>query len=45
MEAMQAERDKLEEERAANARMFEELQTLKAQLEKQQSVSADKEEN
>lgn len=45
MEAMQAERDKLEEERAANARMFEELQTLKAQLEKQQSLSADKEEN
>ncbi len=33
MEEMQAERVKLEEERAANAKMLEELQTLKAQLE------------
>ena len=33
MEEMQAERDKIEEERAANAKMLEELQALKAQLE------------
>lgn len=33
MEEMQAEREKIEEERAANAKMLEELQALKAQLE------------
>ncbi len=33
MEEMQAERTKIEEERAANAKMLEELQALKAQLE------------
>lgn len=33
MEEMQMERDKIEEERAANAKMLEELQALKAQLE------------
>jgi len=33
MEAMQAEREKIEQERAANAKMLEELQALKAQLE------------
>ncbi len=33
MEELQAERDKIEEERAANAKMLEELQALKAQLE------------
>ena len=34
MEAMQAERDKLDEERAENQRMMQELLALKAQLEK-----------
>lgn len=33
MEEMQAEKEKLEEEREANAKMLEELQALKAQLE------------
>ena len=33
MEAMQAERDKIEAERAENAKMLEELRALKAQLE------------
>lgn len=33
MEEMQAEREKIEAERAANAKMLEELQALKAQLE------------
>lgn len=33
MEQMQAEREKIEQERAANARMLEELHALKAQLE------------
>ena len=41
MEEMQIERDKIEEERAANAKMLEELQALKAQLEGQQTVTAD----
>lgn len=35
MEAMQAERDKLDEERAENQRMMQELLALKAQLEQQ----------
>ena len=39
MEEMQAERDKIEEERAANAKMLEELQALKAQLEGNQPVA------
>lgn len=33
MDEMQTERDKIEEERAQNAKLLEELQTLKAQLE------------
>jgi signal peptidase I len=37
MEAMQAEKDKLEAERAENQRMMQELLALKAQLEKQSS--------
>ncbi len=40
MEQMQAERDKIEEERAANAKMLEELQILKAQLESSQQSAA-----
>ena len=40
MEEMQAERDKIEEERAANAKMLEVLQALKAQLEKNQNYAA-----
>lgn len=39
MEEIQAERDKIEEDRAANAKMLEELQALKAQLEGNQSVA------
>ena len=39
MEEMQAERDKIEEERAANAKMLEELQALKEQLEGNQPVA------
>ena len=39
MEEMQAERDKIEEERAANAKMLEKLQALKAQLEGNQPVA------
>lgn len=39
MEEMQEERAKIEEERAANAKMLEELQALKAQLEKSQQVA------
>lgn len=39
MEEIQAEKDKIEEERAANAKMLEELQALKAQLEGNQSVT------
>ena len=39
MADMQAERDKIEEERAANAKMLEELQALKAQLEERQPVT------
>lgn len=35
MEAMQAEKDRIEQERAENARMMEELMALKAQLESQ----------
>ena len=38
MEEMQAERDKIEAEKAENAKMLEELRTLKAQLEGQQPV-------
>ncbi len=38
-EEIQAERAKIEEERAANAKMLEELQALKAQLEGQQPVA------
>lgn len=40
MEEMQAERAKIEEERAANAKMLEELQALKAQLESTQQPAA-----
>lgn len=42
MEAMQAERDQITKERKANAKMLEELQALKAQLEnnKQETVAA-----
>ena len=42
MEAMQAERDQITKEREANAKMLEELQALKAQLEnnKQETVAA-----
>ncbi len=39
MEEMQAEKDKIEAEKAENAKMLEELKALKAQLEGQQSVS------
>ena len=38
MEEMQEERERIEAERAANAKMLEELQALKAQLEGQQAV-------
>ncbi len=38
MEEMEAERAKIEEERAANAKMLQELQALKAQLELEQST-------
>ena len=38
MEEMQAEKDKIEAEKAENAKMLEELRALKAQLEGQQSV-------
>jgi signal peptidase I len=41
MEAMQAERDKLDEERAENQRMMQELLALKAQLEKGGSGTPD----
>ena len=40
LEEMKAERDKLEAERAANAKMLEELQILKAQLENSQPTAA-----
>ena len=39
MEEIQAEKDKIEEDRAANAKMLEELQALKAQLEGNQPVA------
>ena len=39
MEEIQAEKDKIEEERAANAKMLEELQALKAQLDVNQSFA------
>ena len=39
MEEMQAEKDKIEAERAENAKMLAELQALKAQLEGQQTVT------
>lgn len=39
MEEMQAERAKIEEERAANTKMLEELQALKAQLEEKTPVT------
>ena len=42
MEEMQAERDQIEAERTANAKMLEELQALKAQLESQQMPHPDK---
>ena len=41
MEEMQAERDKIEAEKAENAKMLEELKALKAQLEKGQQPAAD----
>lgn len=40
MEAMQAEKDKLEAERAENQRMMQELLALKAQLEKKEGTEA-----
>ena len=40
MDEMESERAKIEEERAANARMLEELQKLKAQLEEKQQTAA-----
>ena len=40
MEEMQEERDKIEAEKLENAKMLEELRALKAQLEVQQSASA-----
>ena len=39
MEEMQAEKDKIEAEKLENAKMLEELRTLKAQLEGQQPVA------
>ena len=46
MEQLQAEKDKIEAERAANAKMLEELQALKAQLEQQNAtVPAESDEN
>ena len=39
MEEMQAEKEKIEAEKAENAKMLEELRALKAQLEGQQPVS------
>ncbi len=41
MEQMQAEREKIEQERAANAKMLEELQALKAQLAGSAPLTAD----
>lgn len=41
MEEMQAEKDKLEAERAENERMLEELRALKAQLDGQQPTAAE----
>ena len=41
MDEMESERAKIEEERAANARMLEELQKLKAQLEEKQQTTAE----
>lgn len=41
MEEMQAEKDKIEAERAENARMLEELRALKAQLDGQQPEAAE----
>jgi signal peptidase len=43
MEEMQAERDKIEAEKAENVKMLEELRALKAQLEGQQPVAAEAE--
>lgn len=40
MEQMQEEKDKIEAEKAANAKMLEELRALKAQLESQQPTAA-----
>ena len=44
MEEMQSEKDKIEEERAANLKMLEELQSLKAQLEAKQTSDSGKNE-
>ena len=41
MEQMQAEREKIQQERAANAKMLEELQALKAQLADSAPLTAD----
>lgn len=43
MEELQAERKKIEEERAETARIFEELRVLKAQLEKQETETVEAE--
>ena len=43
MEEMQAEKDKIEAEKAENAKMLEELRALKEQLEGQQPVAVDAE--
>lgn len=42
MEEMQSEKEKIEEERAANLKMLEELQSLKAQLEAKQASDLEK---
>ena len=39
MEEMQAEKDKIEAEKAENAKMLEELKALKAQLESKGAVA------
>ncbi|MBQ8549760.1 MAG: signal peptidase I [Clostridia bacterium] len=44
MEEMQAEKDKIEAEKAENAKMLEELRALKAQLEESKASGADKSE-
>jgi signal peptidase len=45
MEAMQAERDKIEAEKAENAKILEELMALKAQLEEKQAEKSEENKN